>query len=41
MPAIVPSVLEAPVKGLHLAPGGLDQQLAAGDTLLVFLRHFG
>jgi hypothetical protein len=29
------------VSGVNLAPGPLRDQLAAGDTLLVFLRHFG
>ncbi len=33
-------LLDRPVEGLNLAPGGLRDQLD-GPTLLVFLRHFG
>ena len=34
-------VLAAPVNGANLVPGSLRDQLGSGDTLLVFLRHFG
>jgi len=35
------AILRAPVAGLNLRPGSLRDQLGAGPTLLVFLRHFG
>ena len=35
------AVLDTPVGGVHLTPGTLRSQLGEGDTLLVFLRHFG
>jgi len=35
------SVLGWPVGGVNLVPGTLRDQLSEGDTLLVFLRHFG
>ena len=35
------ALLERPVTGLNLAPGGLREQLGEDLTLLVFLRHFG
>lgn len=34
-------VLAIPVAGANLVAGPLRSQLASGDTLLVFLRHFG
>jgi hypothetical protein len=34
-------ILDAPVAGANLVPGPLRSQLAGGDALLVFLRHFG
>ena len=41
MEPIEAALLEAPVKGVNLAAGTFGDQLAEGDTLLVFLRHFG
>ena len=40
---IDPAALDAPVRGVNLAPGTLRDQLEReeGPTLLVFLRHFG
>jgi hypothetical protein len=39
---IIPDdVLSETVSGVNLLPGPLRSQLAAEDTLLVFLRHFG
>lgn len=35
------AVLKRSVTGVNLAPGTLSDQLGAGPTLLVFLRHFG
>lgn len=34
-------ILDAAVEGLNLRPGTLRDQLGAGATLLLFLRHFG
>ena len=34
-------VFDQPVVGVNLQPGALRDQLSAGPTLLVFLRHFG
>jgi hypothetical protein len=39
--AIPDAVLDAHVRGVNLSPGTLRDQLGGGDTLLVFLRHFG
>lgn len=39
--SIPASILNAPVTGVNLQPGGLRQQIGAAPTLLVFLRHFG
>ncbi len=33
--------LDTPVAGPNIRPGTLRDQLGAGPTLLVFLRHFG
>jgi hypothetical protein len=41
MKRIPDQVLAAPVTGLNLRPGTLQDQLDARRTLLVFLRHFG
>ena len=41
MEPIDPAVLDRPVRGRHLVPGTLRDQLAARPTLLVFLRHLG
>ena len=38
---IPPELLDASVSGINLMPGTLRDQLGEGDTLLVFLRHFG
>jgi hypothetical protein len=38
---IATATLNTPVAGLNLRPGNLRDQLGAGPTLLVFLRHFG
>lgn len=35
------AALEAPVTGVGLIPGTLRDQIEAGASLLVFLRHFG
>lgn len=35
------SILDAPVTGVNLQPGGLRQQIGGAPTLLTFLRHFG
>jgi len=35
------SLLDAPADGVNLVEGTFGDQLASGDTLLVFLRHFG
>ena len=35
------AILSTPVTGLNLRAGTLHDQLGAGPTLLVFLRHFG
>ncbi len=35
------TVLDRPVAGRNLLPGSLHDQLGAGRTLLVFLRHNG
>lgn len=39
--SIPPEILSAPVAGVNLFPGPLRSQLAAGGTLLVFLRQLG
>jgi hypothetical protein len=39
--ALPAGVLDRPVEGTNLQPGTLADQLGPGDTLLVFLRHFG
>lgn len=39
--AIPAEALDTTVRGVNLAPGTLREQLGQGDTLLVFLRHFG
>jgi hypothetical protein len=45
--ALARALLESPVNGRALGAGGeataarLGDQFAAGDTLLVFLRHLG
>ena len=36
-----PEVLELPIRGLGLQGKTLGEELARGETLLVFLRHFG
>lgn len=41
MQPIDPGLLETPVEGVNLVEGSFRDQLARGDTLLVFLRHFG
>jgi hypothetical protein len=41
MNQIEPEILETPVEGINLAAKTLADQLAAGPTLLVFLRHLG
>ena len=41
MQPIPVSLLDTPVDGVNLAGRAMRDQLAAGDTLLVFLRHFG
>lgn len=41
MHQIPAEILDMPVSGLNLRPGALRDQLGAGPTLLVFLRHFG
>jgi hypothetical protein len=41
MQPIAREVLETPVEGVNLVAGTLRDQLGEGDTLLVFLRHFG
>ena len=35
------ALLETGVEGVNLDGGTLRDHLAEGDTLLVFLRHFG
>lgn len=34
-------LLGAPAEGVNLVEGTFGDQLGTGDTLLVFLRHFG
>lgn len=41
MERIAPGLLDRFVAGVNLMPGSLRDQLGAGPTLLVFLRHFG
>ena len=41
MQSIPETTLAEPVAGVNVVPGTLRDQLAPGDTLLVFLRHFG
>ena len=41
MDRIPEELLARPVTGAHLVPGTLRDQLGAGPTLLVFLRHLG
>ena len=41
MQTIPETTLAEPVAGVNVVPGTLRDQLAPGDTLLVFLRHFG
>lgn len=41
MQIISETILNRPVQGVNLTPGTLRDQLGAGPTLLVFLRHFG
>jgi hypothetical protein len=41
MRPIPPEALAALVAGVNLAPGSLRDQFREGETLLVFLRHFG
>jgi len=41
MQRISEDILNTPVTGLNLRTGALRDQLGAGPTLLVFLRHFG
>jgi hypothetical protein len=41
MQRIASELLESPVEGVNLVEGNLHDQLGEGDTLLVFLRHFG
>lgn len=38
---IATTVLDTPVEGVNINPGVLREQLGAGTTLLIFLRHFG
>ncbi len=41
MTKIDSTLLNTAVEGVNLRPGSLREQLGAGATLLVFLRHFG
>lgn len=41
MKSIPAKLLDSPVEGLNLRPGTLRDQLGAGPTLLVLLRHLG
>ncbi len=41
MQRIAPELLESPVDGVNLVGETLRDLLGEGDTLLVFLRHFG
>lgn len=41
MQPIASEVLATPVEGVNLVGETLRDQLGEGDTLLVFLRHFG
>ena len=34
-------LLDRPARGMNLNPGTFGEQLGTGQTLLVFLRHFG